>query len=131
MNIYKYIIYNLYGYALRKKSDTPVLDVILILFLVHSFQLMSIYMILSKIFPQIYILNKLSKSQVAIGAIIFGLVNYFVLYDKKRWSEYIEKFKDLSPSEHKKRTIIVNSYFGGSIIIWFLLLFFVVGGGKL
>jgi hypothetical protein len=127
MNIYKYVIYNLYSYALRKKSDTPVLDVILILFLVHFFQLMSIYMILSKIFPQIYIFDKLSKSQVAIAVIIFGLANYFVLYNKKRWSEYFEKFKDLSPSEHKKRTILVNFYFGGSIIIWFLLLFLLYG----
>jgi hypothetical protein len=127
MNIYKYVIYNLYSYALRKKSNTPVLDVILILFLVHFFQLMSIYMILSKIFPQIYIFDKLSKSQVAIAVIIFGLANYFVLYNKKRWSEYFEKFKDLSPSEHKKRTTLVNFYFGGSIIIWFLLLFLLYG----
>jgi hypothetical protein len=124
MNPYKYIIYNLYSHVLRKKSNTPVLDVVLILSLVHFFQLMSIGIILEKIFIKIDLFH-FSKSQVAIFAILFGFINYFVLYKKARWNAYLEEFKDLSPSEHKKRTILVNSYFGGGVIIWFLLLFFV------
>jgi hypothetical protein len=108
MKFYRYVIYKLYSGCYMKKNDTPVLNVIITLSLVHFFQLLSIGLILDKIFPQINLFKyKIDKLYIALGTIIFGLINYFLFYNKKRWESYLEEFKDGNLLKGNIGTILV------------------------
>jgi hypothetical protein len=125
MRFYKYIIYKLYHSALKKKSNTPATNVILMLSFVHYIQLLCIYSILLKIFPQIPLIsitNETNKIYLGLGLIIFAVLHHFIFYNKKRWDVYIEEFKDENPLERRKGTILVYSYLIGSVLIFFLLM---------
>lgn len=121
MKFYRYVIYKLYSWALEKKNDTPVANVVLTLTFVHYTQLFSIYIILLKIFPEISIFNKLNKIYIGLGLIIFAVGNYFMLYNKRRWASYLEEFKDEDASIKIKGNILVLIYLIGSILLLFML----------
>ena len=124
MEFYRYIIYRLYSIGLKRQNDTPVTNVILTLSLVHFTQLLTVYIIFVKIFPQISIFGNLGKNEkifVGIFLLIFFLIHLIFLYNKERWNRYIEEFKNELPEEQKKGSIKVYSYLIGSIALPFLL----------
>ena len=122
MKFYRYVIYKLYSWGLKKKDDTPVSNVILTLSFVHYVQLFTLYLIFLRFFPQIDIFQKVSEKFVVLGLVIFGVVHHFLLYNKKRWANYLDEFKDEDDYKRKKGNILVISYLIGSILLFFVLL---------
>lgn len=120
MKFYKYLIYKLYSWALRRENDTPVFNVIITLTFVHFVQLFTIYMVLLKYMPEISIFNVEKKIYLYIFGVAFIVLNYFILYNKKRWETYLQEFKNESEKESRKGKIIVLGYLIGSILLFFI-----------
>lgn len=119
---YQYIIYKLYSWRIRKKDDTPIATVIIIMSFIHYVQLFTLYLILLKFNPNINIFSNLNKLLVGLLLIIFGIVNYFIIYNKERWNKYLEKFKYETVEESKRKTFFVAAYLIGSILLFFILM---------
>ena len=122
MKFYRYVIYKLFIWGLKKKSDTPIANVIITLTFVHFVQLFSFYLILLRIFPQINIFKKVDGIYIGLGLIIIGLIHYFLIYNKTRWTKYFEEFKNENFTKSKRGSILVLAYLIGSIFLFFLLL---------
>jgi len=122
MKIYRYVIYKLYNWGLKKNSDTPIANVIITLTFVHFVQLFSLYLILLRNFPQINIFKKVDGIYIGLALIVIGIIHYFLIYNKTRWAEYVEEFKNEDNTKSKRGNIMVITYLIGSIILFFLLL---------
>lgn len=127
---YRYIIYKLYIWS--KKDDTPVVNVIGTLTLVHAFQLLTLYIILlflgKLFFPKATnVISSISnhffgdKRILGLYVVLLMVLHYFLLYNKKRWEEYIEEFKEENPTEKRKGSILVIAYLVGSIVLCFVI----------
>jgi hypothetical protein len=119
---YRYLIYKLFSWRIDKKDDTPIATVIFLITITHIFQLLILYSIIGKIFPKAAIFDSLPKIYVGIFFVIFTIVNYFVLYNKTRWQEYIEEFKSETAVEKKWGSILVTTYLLGSVFLFFILM---------
>jgi uncharacterized membrane protein len=113
---YKYIIYKIYSW----KNDTPIGNTILTLAATHFFQVASLLVMIDKfIAPLPWILN-IKKSYLFFGAVIYFVCFYFLIYNKKRWTAYIEEYKGESVEQRRKGNIRVISYLIGSILLYFI-----------
>lgn len=115
---YRYLIYRLYHF----RNDTPIFNTIATLTIVHWFQLLNIFYVVDeftsyKIWNSIFSPSKFNPMIV----ILFGILNFILLYNKKKWKSYDEEFKNESPKERKRGLIIVLSYLIGTIILSFVL----------
>lgn len=115
---YRYLIYRLYHF----RNDTPIFNTIATLTIVHWFQLLNIFYVVDeftsyKIWNYIFSPSKFNPMIV----ILFGILNFILLYNKKKWKSYDEEFKNESPKERKRGLIIVLSYLIGTIILSFVL----------
>jgi hypothetical protein len=122
MKFYRYLIYKLYSWGLKKKSDTPVANVIITLTFVHFVQLFTIYLILLKFFPQINIFKTVNGIYIGIILVVLGIIHYFLIYNKKRWELYLEEFNNEDITNSKRGNKLVLFYLIGSIALFFLLL---------
>ena|ERR1700744_950975 len=122
MKHYRYIIYKLYSWSLKKKNDTPVFNVIITLTAVHYFQLLTIYCFCFKLFHIFNIFSKNNGLYVGLFMLLFLILNYFLLYNKERWESYISEFENESSKESFKGKIYVLSYLIGSILLFFISL---------
>lgn len=120
MKFYGYIIYKLYAWGLKRNNDTPIFNVIVSLAAVHYFQLLTLYCIVLKFFDIVDIFSSNYSLYIGILSIPFLVLNYFLLYDKKRWALYVEKYQNESTEERRKGTIKVLSYLIGSILLFFV-----------
>ena len=123
--MYRYIIYKLYSWGLKRKSDTPVLNVLITLTCIHIFQLFILYCILLKFFPSINFIKEVNKFEVISLYLAVLTFHYFVVYDKFRWNEYIKEFENESKEEGAKGTvkvIILNHAKNYACIILFFIL---------
>jgi len=127
---YRYIIYKLYIWS--RKDDTPVVNVIGTLTLVHWVQLLTLNVILTffgrLFFPKAtnVIDNSIrdhldDKRILGLYIVLLMVLHYFLLYNKKRWEEYIEEFKEENPTEKRKGSILVIAYLVGSIVLYFVI----------
>jgi|GEM_PF-442704 len=113
---YRYLIYRIYHFS----NDTPGLNVILTLSVIHSAQILVIYMSIRRIFfddclPSILF----SKYEDVIYVIFLFLLNYFLFYNKKKWKSYFKEFQNETEKERKRGFILVLSYLIGSIVASF------------
>lgn len=119
---YRYLIYKLYSWGLKKPGDTPITNVIITLTFVHLVQLFTLYLIALRFFPSINIFANVDKLYIGIFFIAFCVLNYFLIYNKNRWASYMEEFKNESLKESKQGKLFVLAYLIGSIVIFFILL---------
>jgi hypothetical protein len=119
---YRYLIYKLYSWRIDKKDGTPIATTIIILTFVHYVQLFIIYLFLLKLFPEINIFSIVDKKYVGLFLIIFGVIHYFLVYDKVRWGQYVEEFGSESGAEKRKGSIIVTAYLLGTVLLFFILM---------
>lgn len=120
MKFYKYLIYKLYSWGLKRENDTPVFNVIITLTFVHFVQLFTVYMVLLKYMPEISIFNMGKKIYLYVFGVAFIVLNYFVLYNKKRWDSYLQEYKNESKNQSRKGKIVILSYLIGSILLFFI-----------
>ena len=122
MKHYRYLIFKLYSWG-KKRSSTPIANVIITLSFVHFIQLFTVYMIVLKLVPEISIFNNdVNKATLYISGVAFLLLNYFIFYNKKRWEGYIKEFGNENQEESKKGKLYVLGYLIGSILLFFLTL---------
>ena len=117
---YRYIIYRLYTSSLKGKDITPVATVVFVMCFVHISQLLLLYGIAKTGFPDLFSKIKFKKSVIIFFAIIFSTIYYLLVYNKKRWSKYIEEFKDESIEQRRKRGVWFYLFTIGSVVILFI-----------
>jgi hypothetical protein len=122
MKCYRYLIYKLYSWGLIKGNDTPVFNVIITLTFINFVHLFTLYLIVLKFVPRISIFNLESKVYLYLFGLLFILLNYFLLYNKKRWEAYMKEFENEEERESKKGTFYVLCYLIGSIVLFFISL---------
>ena len=122
INFYKYLIYRLYTWRLAKKDDTPATTVVLLMCIPHYLQLGTIYACLMYFFPVLRDLSDLSKWQVLFIALGFQLLYRLIIYNKNRWTSYINEFENETPEQRKRRTLFIYIYTIGSILLFFISL---------
>ena len=110
----------MYSWSLKRNNDTPIFNVIITLAFVHFVHLFTVYMVILKFFPAISIFNLRDKFYLYIFGVIFIIVNYLFLYNKKRWESYVEEFKNESENESRRGKIYVLAYLMGSILLFFI-----------
>jgi hypothetical protein len=117
MKFYRYIIYILYKMFLDQKGSVPVTKTLVVLNFIHSIQLITLYIVLIKIFPQINIFGKINKNYFGLFFVLLFVIHYLFIYNKDKWEAYLEEFSDEPPSKAKLRTVLVYMYIGSSIIL--------------
>jgi amino acid transporter len=118
---YKYIIYKVYSWTANKKGEIPVTNTILTLSVVHFFHLLILLLLVDRIIVPLHLWN-LSKGYFFLGLILYFLLFYFLIYNKRRWSNYIEEFKNEDEKERAQGNIRVKVFLIGSIVLFFILL---------
>ena len=119
---YSYIIYKIYSWSVNKKGETPIFNTILTLSAVHFFQLLVIFTIIDGMITPLKWTHNISKLYLCIFSILFYALNYLLLYNKNRWSSYVERYKNESYLDWRKGNFFVLAYLIGSVIIFFILL---------
>ena len=119
---YRYIIYKIYSWTANKRGDTPIANTILTLGVVHFFQIVIILIAIDKLITPLNWIHNLNKNHVFVGALVYFVLLYFLLYNKNRWNSYVEEFGNESESERKRGTIMVIAFLVGSILLFFILL---------
>lgn len=102
IRLYKYLIYRVYSWRLQQNDDNPAWSVIFLLSVVHFFQLLTIFFLVTKyIYPNNF---RFSTNRLfnLLFTIIFTCLNYFLFYNKKRWEKYIEEYDFESEKEKTK-----------------------------
>lgn len=111
---YRYLIYRLYHF----RNDTPIFNTIATLTIVHWFQLLNVLFIVD-VFTSYKVWPDWSKYNPAVSALLFGVINFILFYNKKKWKSYDEEFKNESPRDKKIGLILVLTYLIGTIILSF------------
>ncbi|RBL91986.1 hypothetical protein [Chitinophaga flava] len=129
---YRYIIYRLYEKALKKRSSVPVMDTITPLAGLH----MLMFFVLAELFYT-FVMHATSPlmehmSLLIVFVIIDLWVHYKLFYDKNKWNNIMEEFKNESPEERRKGGWCVAGYLiGGSLLCLGLFIIIVSIGTKL
>ena len=116
---YRYLIYRLYHF----RDDTPIINVIGTLTIVHLSQVFCVVVIIQQMTND-RLLPQISKEGNALIVIAIAVLHYYLFYNKKKWESYGKEFKDETPKHKKKGFILVLSYLITPIILFFLLLIF-------
>jgi cytosine/uracil/thiamine/allantoin permease len=67
-------------------------------------------------------IHEINKTFLFIGAIVYFILFYFLIYNKEKWSSYIEEFGSESESQRKKGNLLVIAFLVGSILLFFISL---------
>ncbi len=122
---YKYLIYRLYHFTNKKNAaETPLNNVVLTLFIVHSIQLLTLYCICLKIWPALDFILEFNKIVFYSLAILFMGLHYFVFYDRNKIAEYNKLFESENAEQKRRLTSLVILYLIGSIIAFFVTVVF-------
>lgn len=116
---YRYLIYRLYHF----RDDTPVINVIVTLTIVHLFIILNILFVIDeftifKVWPNFATFDSL------LFIILFGILNYLLFYNKKKWTSYDNEFKDETSQQRRRGLIFVLSYLIGTIVLSFIFLIY-------
>lgn len=112
---YRYLIYRLYNFS----GDTPMVNVIITLTLIHTIQLMTLLLIVNGFTSIKVSLEECGKNP--LFHIAFMVLHYFLFYDKKKWGAIRKEFKDESPRHKKIGLIVVLTYLLGTVFLFFIL----------
>ena len=118
---YSYIIYKIYSWT-SGKSDTPVVNTILTLAVVHFFQLATILLFIDRIISPLYLFQHFNKVYIFLGAIIYFIIFWLLIYNKNRWNVFIEEYSKETMEESKGGSRIVLFLLIGSIVLFFISL---------
>lgn len=119
---YRYIVYKIYSWTAKKKGETPIGNTVLTLGAVHFFQLATLLLFIDNIITPLKWMYNIKKPYLLIGALIYFILVYFLIYDKKRWGSYIQEFGNESARERKRGNLFVVAFLAGSILLFFISL---------
>ena len=120
IKFYMYVIYRLHDFF-GKKDNTPIADTVLVMTVVHFFQLATLYLYLG-LFLKIKTAHvpKDLKFYLIMSSIF--VLYYFIVFHNGKWKKWAKQFKKESPEERKRNGIRVWLFCWGSIILFFLSL---------
>ena len=119
---YEYIIYKVYSWTLNKKGDTPIANTIITLALVHFFQLATLLIFIDQIIVPLPAIWNLNKGVLGIGTLAYFVLFYFLVYKKKRWDAYVERYQNEDERQRTRGNRKVIAYLIGSILLFFISL---------
>ena len=127
--MYKYFIYRIYSYYLKRNDNVPVFTTILVITYCLSFILCTIFVIAMKIFPILENFFNLENYPIYTGAllVLFFFFNYLVLYNKERWKLYVEKFETETKEQRAKGTLFILLCLIGAPIVLFIVMIALMG----
>jgi amino acid transporter len=127
---YRYIIYKIYSWTANKRGDTPIANTILTLGIIHLFQLAIIMLFIDRVITPLNWFYNINVTYILIGTLAYFVLLYFLLYNKERWSSYVEEFGNESERERKIGTVMVIAFLVGSILLFFISLPILFSIGK-
>ena len=117
---YEYIIYKVYNWMQKRKRATPVFSTVAILALAHVLQIFIILNIIDRFIVDIGRFIYVNDLVVRVESMLFLFIYYHVVYNKKRWESYMEKYGNETEAERKRGNRMVLLYLIGSIVLFFL-----------
>jgi amino acid transporter len=118
---YKYIIYKVYSWTASKKGEIPVTNTILTLSVVHFFHLLILLLFVDRIIVPLHLWN-LNKAYFFLALVLYFIAFYFLIYNKKRWRDYIEEYQNEDEQQCRRGNIYVKVFLIGSVVLFFVLL---------
>lgn len=115
---YMYVIYRLHDFF-SKKDMTPIVDTVLVMVVVHCFQLITIALYLSIYFNWKWGYFQKSPLTYLVGGLI-SLIYYFIVFYNGRWKKWAKKFKKETAEERRRHGIKVWLFCWGSIALFFI-----------
>jgi hypothetical protein len=115
---YMDVIYRLHDFF-GKKDNTPIGDTVIVMCLVHFFQLATISLYLVLIFK--FSFGRIPKS--LLYYLVCGLIMlayYFVVFYNGKWKKWAKQFKKETPEARRRNGIKVWLFCWGSIGFFFL-----------
>lgn len=121
MKFYKYVIYRVYSFFLKKDS-TPVADTVIVMSVVHLFQIMTIGLYISALLD--FKLEYIPKGNPIFYLIIFAIffLYYIIVFYNGKWKDWNKEFKKEPLEDRRKNGIKVWLFCWGSIILFFISL---------
>lgn len=113
---YKYLIYKVYSW----RSDTPIVNTVLTLGTIHLAQLGIILLLIDRLITPLNWLYDAKRSVIFIGAIIYYILFYFIVYNKTRWAGYVDEYSKESDRERKKGNVLVITFLIANILLFLL-----------
>jgi hypothetical protein len=118
IRFYKYVVYRLYDFFGRKDS-TPIVDTVLVLFMVHGFQLVTLWVFFGLIFD--LTANYFPRSFLFyLSCLLISVVYYFLVFYNGKYKNWFKEFKKETDEQRKKNGIKVWLFCWGSIILFFI-----------
>jgi hypothetical protein len=118
IRFYKYLIYRLYTWRLRKKDNTPFTTTELLMCSFHYFHLLTLNAFITYFFPKMQ--NNFNKLQVVLIAAGIQLLYHLLVYNKEKWLKYVEEFQSETSEQRKRGTLFIWVYAIGSIVLFFM-----------
>ena len=87
----------------------------------HTFVIATIFIIIAKALHYEYDFIPSRLEAFLIFSVVM-LIHYILFYDKKKWKEYEEEFKNETPKDRKVGLIKVLIYLIGSIAAFFIFM---------
>ena len=123
MKFYRYIIYRLYVWRLKRKDNTPATTVVITMSILHSFQLLILHTILTTFIPKLREPLSVTKTSFGIFIAIFFGVYYFFGYKREKWDRYVEEFKNESEKQKRKGTYLLLLFTIGTLVLTYISAF--------
>jgi hypothetical protein len=120
---YRYLIYKLYTWGLKRKNYIPFYNTILILSLIHLIQLFTLVAIVYKILGANNYTFSLDKVTVIAFSLAFFAVNFLLFYKRKQLDLFIREFGDESEEQRKRGNSLIRFYLIATVISFYLSLF--------
>ena len=117
---YRYMIFRIYTWRLNKKDNTPVTTTELLMCIPHYFHLLTIYSITVYFFPKLDF--DFSKFQILLIGLTLQLILHLLIYNKRKWANYVDEFKIESLEMRKKRGTTIYLYHIASFLLFLLIL---------
>ena len=117
---YRYLVYRIFHF----NNDSPEINVMVILGMIHGSHVLSCLFLLSIIFSFDY--SGLDKSEVSLLALLFFATQFLIFFRPSKWKTYFKEFENESKEERRKGSFLVWSYIIVSLalpmflpVIWF------------
>ncbi|MDP3930676.1 MAG: hypothetical protein Q8R57_16775 [Bacteroidota bacterium] len=115
---YKYILFRVYSFS-EKKDSTPIGDTVLIMCVVHAFQVINLGLFFSLIFGLKWVYQEKSLL-FFIGCFLLFATYYFLVFYNGKYKNWFKEFKKESIEQRKINGIKVWLFCWGSIILFFI-----------
>lgn len=118
---YRYLIYRLYHF----RDDTPIINTILTLAIVHCFQILTLLLLVNEL-TQYKLWFDIPPYSERIKLfpyiIIWILLHYILFYNKEKWQSFDSEFKNENSKQRRIGFTLTLTYLIGSIVLFFVIL---------